>query len=1615
MQFSITGFVSGKEIEYSPSVVENNLGIFNGETRVKIPARKNAYGLEYTETQPPKDLSGIDIIDLERSSPYLYGKKNKETKYFSGDFTLPETYIYETCHGVRTTGNPLRNFYQGYYRYGFFEDPWGTNPTRTTPLQNFQVVDGKERRSLADSDATTAKDFTATQSLMLNSNEYHQLNGINPINCGGDSSAGCDPIVSAIQHFRYLYYECPNDVVIKSPTYREAEMKWVAGNGMVWKVGGTGNDIYLAAGGLYNNSPIPTVFDIHGSYQINDVCAGPSEKNVYSSLTCPALDLESETSVLKGSNSLLADYVANAVAGFGFGGLGGNGKGGYVAGPGAGAQDIGNEDWWYWYFVYKENSETFPFNDNPDKESSPGSTTKSIVNSDGSVSNVTTYKARGSNAAIQTFTSNIAQENWYWDHRLCPDFPKFLPWNLGASIFAHPETYFEVPYYSALGKFGFYGTRFLNTLGSLVDKNGNPKTGCNENGSPFNKVLSGESNSIYYDRLLKTASFQRKYNDYYAGNKGLFLALNNGYLKTDPGFSGLSDNVKSGLEDLRNVFWDTLGYSQKGYGSLLEAWIYDVPTLYQDGNKYIDLNMSGYLRSGVPDKFLYTNFLYEKTFTNESLLPDADKTFLDKYSRFIVKNTGAELQTSCYEFMSENQQYALSKRSIGHEVNGMPVDLFPLNRIYYSTDKASDHTGYDAQTMRLNTNSLTQIPRAYFQGYYASSSGVFPDLRYLTTFDVSGKPYGFNAGFYNQIDQFNMLPKRAYFKITSGEKLQNIVTQKSIFLSGLSLLGYNEIGKLDSDFSCFNPIFVQQPTDVICKIGQTPTFRALAVDYHTIPEDKINGARWPEINYWTKKLKLIDSQNKLLYPVTYKWGRFPIAEKRNYDLGKLSGIEWANKTGDWCGLEREGLPEFTLIHPKECRPTLTGYNTSITPGASKDFASYIQGCKTGIDDQYLYFCMASGRFGVRRSEPVNLIIDNTLMLDLAFSNGSPNSFEPVLAFHSYNKNNVYEPIFLTAAKTNPYYGFRPDKNAIPEMAMAERRTPSAAGCLPSWAPCCDDNRKRSMAMIGYSSWNYTWQPPNMQDLALLNSNWGRVINYGGLVTFSGKLSQNQGEALYGRVHLPKGANGEYIGEYFGVPFDLYLNKSTKVRHWSVEEAAWATDNTKEGIPFHSGDIPTALYPPSEGGDRYASYPYKTADQSYGKGHWQFSNNLGLIKRLGYKDLLGKNSTWDGKDDKNQVLITFSNNLTDKDKLLGSIKSSLSYNLGGSVGWRKSSLGRHMAYFVEGFSSFYLFCGNKKKEFIKNLSFIAPGLRVGNAGFQYTWVGQPNSAYLSRQTMPGPYAYFWRVNRHNRDKNGNGMPLGMYAHSSDGPYSMMYDLPAVYGLYLKSNKVDKNKSNIDRLKALRYLAASGQSSYVKAGANIWTQRIEFNSSENLDKTTHWCGSPFGDRGSSCDGAFPSEGTNAIYCEYPNYAIEVASNPDLDIYECPTVGIYNNVCFPPCLSLRYDQGIIPGGKELNLFGGSNNKYQPHKIISSAEYYGDSASKYALGPCYTPWARVLPSFLPSGLMPNLKKYQSIDPCYGGGSDHCNYVTPTVWLGSTQKGYQNINYMHSLISSFS
>jgi hypothetical protein len=236
------------------------------------------------------------------------------------------------------------------------------------------------------------------------------------------------------------------------------------------------------------------------------------------------------------------------------------------------------------------------------------------------------------------------------------------------------------------------------------------------------------------------------------------------------------------------------------------------------------------------------------------------------------------------------------------------------------------------------------------------------------------------------------------------------------------------------------------------------------------------------------------------------------------------------------------------------------------------------------------------------------------------------------------------------------------------------------------------------------------------------------------------------------------------------------------------------------------------------------------------------------------------------------------------------------------------------------------------------------------------------------------------------------------------YTLMYDLPAVYGLYLKSRDVQDQlrKGWIERLKTQRKealieaglyadnlsLITSITRGYIPTDVRYIRWGVASNDNGDI-------GRGFGDIRVACDPE--DERYNKIVCDYKGNG--AASNRYIGFseYYCEPNDLKRGACFDPCMSMRYPQGFWPGGKLLNLIG-----YDPNsriiRLVNDTRF-SDIGNTYSIlqeaegrtrkyrfrGPANTPYSQLT------------TWTNSIDPCKGGGNDHCNYNTATIELGGS------------------
>ena len=1496
----------------------------------------------------------IDSIDAITSNVYGYLYSNQAAD------------IYGVCHGFgrdNLTYYNGYNFYNAFYAPGYFTPPYG---------ENISILD----QNISD----TLNVLTMGTCNPMNLTEYTEYFGINSI---ADPNIGI--VAVGLNPGEQTILSSPSIVCVEDaiPFYFD-EIAYNLVQGTTQQLGSTT---------FFNGNPIPTALDnfeirVNGRYAITvtdnngsgantnnitfkDGRAIPSynansQQSRFNNLLCTAQIFETDVSLGIGSNGIQLVDAPDVGAG--------------DAPASSQTSFFGVQPWNLWHFQYEQNADTFPF-----------------FNDFTPVSNAQLNNGNGDQGTA-LFNEVLAVQESYWQNRQCPGAVHFLPYTFGGAINACPSYYFDVPYYAAIGKFGFYGTRFLNSCASLNLQY--PLSGVNNTVElepqtdglfalpegqiePAGIDNKASGNYAQYDNLLSIAAAEQQYSYMYALNSAFFLWANNSFIQQSSSFQYLNSTYGQFI----GIYSGMILPFQNIFGNGISGLTQYQPSITLSGNNIIN---TGNVENLLTDNSHYNNFLNQlgKFITGQDI--SYWNQIADIYSYYVSDGNG--INEPFYNYMVTGTQSRLLTRYFENLVKGNPIDLFPLNNISFSTDSAKDFlesTGWNRSVGGFGLNSaLPPIQRRYFAGAYGSAGALTGLMNALNQINISPNSSYYPGSFSQNIGKNTA--SNTYYPVISGKIVDN--QGHSFSASGWMALGYNEIGKLDANFSCFTPIFVQNPLpEISCKIGQAPTFRSFAVDYHTIPDDKING-RWPEITYWAQKLKMLDSTGNYLYPMSYKWFRVPTASYAGFlQSGAFSICTASQATGTWCCMEGD-TNTCTLIHPSLCDPTgqlevqdkytfIKGAIASPGVGVNGDLA----------DDQYTYFCVASGRFGIRISEPSTITIEDWARFDVSFKNGINQGGTLAIDFNVVDYLGNNQSVSFTQEGGSPAYnGYMYDPYAIPEAQILQKVPPPNAGYG-------DVTAFQFVGPIKYVGALRSYSPSALVDTRGVREAWGHMLDYGSLVPFYKVLTQTEGDLLYGHSHLPICTNYQMSPGEYGIQVQPTLN-GNPITHWTLGQTAVASyDVVSYGLPWQQIENLGCLYPPiTTLNENY---------ESFGVGScWQYYNNLGAIKRFGYL------SNYNSQD------VTFIGNGAPSSNDSSAITTQLQLikqawirpnSLAGSnCGYTPYGLGRNMIFYIESFGSFYSYCDPNGKKNIQDISYMNPGIRQGNSAIQYFWLGQPNNIYLERRPLYGPYAYQWRVRRHNRDRNGNGISLSFYSMGYSEPYSLIYDAPAIYGLYTKT---------------------SNNPGYIEQATNIVNLRNTYGFQTDLSVRGFWFGTTNGEGTASNYGNAmvdcTTTPTNAL-CNYFSVAQEFAGAQNMSDYYCSQKMLLEGACFDPCMSMRYGQGIFPGGKLANLFGngskntsnvlvaGANNiNNQP---ITVDEISKEDPSILFRSPINTPYSQLM--------IQNGKKVVGISTCSDFGSDHCNFLTPTLFLGTssfiqglTSSFLATINQIESLIGNAS
>ena len=1238
-----------------------------------------------------------------------------------------------------------------------------------------------------------------------------------------------------------------------------------------------------------------------------------------------------------------------------------------------------------WAFSFYENQDTVPF-----EGLSEGTLISKSSQSDIS--------------KIKLFNKKYASVDHWWENRQCPENVDFLPHTVGGTIMACPRNYLESPYYATKGDFGYFGARFMSVCNTLKrDKKYNastPYSGKYEDipvmetdyptgtangsflfnyaGSSSDFTESSRENTYEdFDAVLLISKIEKQYSDWTAGNAGWFLYKNYDRFKNSSQYLDLVGSGSSKTEDQTKIhsyfssLFSSFEQSERRISGILDDYVlgsdYGVNySFYKNKYNYIS---SFFLRDEL------WNSIEPKI--QENLVTDSGHdmhrsffSLLTGWGRMVTKS-GTLPDQDFYEQNISGVKQRISLRNMHSLTYGGVIDLYPYNEIYYSTDNSNDYfsgNSWASSYRDASWASASGINRRYFKTAFSKKTDLagIGNLTSSLTSVYANNISGYRAGsFLNEKCSSFSSPRDFFVSSGTGVGGRRI--------DNWWVLGHKGVGEIRGDYSCFTPIFIQNPVSETCKLGQPPTLIAEALDYHTLPEEKI-GAGYKEVDYWASRLKLVHVGGDSIkedYRLKYRWGRvkkenvsvllngeyIKDSESGNFITDLENNIEWANTTGSgidgvrtgWSCLENNSFGvngvwsaagkyvegnsvTCTLCEDPSKNISIGGQTGGIFGAGNQDYGyeayDFVQGSTKGTDDYY-YFVVASGRFGFRASDPCEIHVETKTSFDISALNlgGANMSLSLTIDGPDGSVSTSSQPLSTYMMQ---------DKSAVLEDVTRKRKFRNFTDGGPSWATAFD-------GLEGYSPPLSSWSPETIDDIVGNYSTQGRLTSYGALANFEIDLEQqtsgpgagkNLGEMLYGRNSLPRIANYEtaITGNKVTLNVSAPGGRQFALEDSSVTEkpvlGTWSNISSLVENLQHAG----MLYPPSN----------KYNNRNFAGTAWQFDNNLGTIKRYGFKEfedfIEEQEALGNPTAPADASLYSAKNYLRKYQEYIDALTIAQSlFNsttiVGEQAGWHNpNGLARKMLYFVEPFESFYSLCLNAAR--VLNPTFIAPGLRGGLSSIQYAWFGQPNSPKSVRKSMYGPYAYQWKTLRNNRDRHGNGMPLSFYSYSTETNYSLMYDAAAFYGLYLRDVDSIENDTSVmddaDQIRVLREAAAQPWG-FDGTSRNLW-----FGYYPHGDISVVGCGSAYAGRppsytnsedsleadlrgGASANDIVSNYERRSILCSYTeglgaDYRLKSFTNIKSYLY-CSEEDELAGRCFNPCLSFRNQMGFMPGGKKLD----------------------------------------------------------------------------------------------------
>ena len=1084
-----------------------------------------------------------------------------------------------------------------------------------------------------------------------------------------------------------------------------------------------------------------------------------------------------------------------------------------------------------------------------------------------------------------------------------------------------------------------------------------------ESYSPAGAAYSAIPIDRDYDNLIKLSIIERKNYGFFISDQIIFLRLNFDIIKTSPEYTKLNTLYPEFSTRFYSVLFDQFDVNR----SVPSFSDMPQPLSYAEKDSLLSTRFD-YMGSE------FQNLVKKYGYVKVTRLVD-DLSVNPPANTMRANSVGGVIDSEWYNNLVNNKLARISNRYYTNITLGKPVDLFPEGIITFSSERANEFAHNDflkyysspsAGQLKDPVDKLyMEMPSTelrYFHTAFSTQSeaNLFIENKYLPKKEIYNQAgladfklieqfQSFYLGYLNPRGCQKELPKGSYAFLTiinppltaPWDKYAPESDPPPANTSASPPRIFNEeCGGLDKNFSCFSPIFLQQPINTTTKSWLPATFRVFAVDYHSIPEDKIienarvNGIGRPEIAYWLKKIKAVDSRGNNLYPLKYKWYRIlndnVVEYLKTKEESLLEPSKLHSEGGKWYCFEGGNSPDCTVVRDELCKK-IDGSAASFP--CRIDGLGVFAGPNKAEADNYHYFCRVIGRFGWRDSELAKIKCESTVEMEFAYLNAAGGG-------GSYDITTSDGPIGTVDFSDG---GFEQDDCAVFE--DVEERIWNSGNDCESW------RRVGPEAIGGVTR---VWTPGTIVDprgKKIKKSHWTPLGRLGKVTLDDESACFN----LYAKRALP------YCDVGVGATQQGVAIYCDALIHRTAADTATFTSNSRVGLIVSKITNIAELYPPPsyDKGDVFPGFSLPYSQPA----HFQFENNLGLIKRYSrnpdslslmgvpiYQKIGGNPETLAELDD---IVAARIFNVAGGSRVISGVE----------CGYQEPSFGRFMHFYVETFSTFYSLCmtGIKPKK-VKNISHIAGGLRGFHAGLQFNWLGRPKNARLKRESMPGPYGFQWKVERHNRDRSGNGMSMGFWSYFWEELIENMYDAAAVVGA----------------LKRLRHSPAR-----LAASANIRNLRGQALASLNpLASSTNWsyfrnvtfgpdlgrklgCGYIRLKEIPSDDVAVPPilRPTPEVY----NYAYSNSSSmSELKDFGCE--GVNEPDCFLPCVSLKWPDGFSPKGKKM-MSGSVTSCYDCDESVPLTPQLTNSTKKI--------WRK------------------KINPCSDGYRDACNYITPTIHLG--------------------